>query len=952
MSWQETRDTGTVPLASETHPAPLEPDSPSGRFILLEELGSGGMGTVYRAYDPRLHREIAIKRLHPHIVEKTGVARLLREARAMAQLSHPGVVEVYSVEVVEEQISLVMQYVPGTTLRVWQNRRPGARAVLEAYVAAGQGLAAAHALGIVHRDFKPANVLLDQEGRVKVTDFGLARLGTEAKTSLGSSRDMLSTVGSDDDLEVPDASLTRDPARLGTPSYMAPEQHDGQPATAASDQYAFCVSLWQALSGRKPFVGSRRAMVEAKRHGPPPFPAGTDVPSRVRKALRRGLAPDPASRWPSMKALLAELQTMSGGSTRWVPLGLGVGLVGALAAIALPEHLATHPCDQSEERLASVWNDERRNVLERAFSRSEAPAASSTWSRVQERIETYAETWTAQHGSFCRATHVEHRLSPWALDLRMTCLTRARGALEGTLEALETAEASVVSDAVDLVARLPPLDRCASAELVEGGSPTPDDPTERSKVAELRGRIAKIDALAAGDQLESARRELEAALADATGIDFAPLENELRVSRASLDLFAGDYASAAAAFADAYREAAAVSDVELVLEILLLQIQTVGVRQARQGEARVWAVNAATWIERYDPSGPRAAELQNVKGDLAILSGDYSGADEAFSRALELYEESLGLQEPRLVAALLHRGGARLNLGRYDEAREDLLGALELGERILGPEHHVVASVLNSLGGLASTEGRTEDARTWFERALHTATRALGPEHPMVAKASDNLGRVLVEMGEYDKAQELLLRSLELSRAAYGDTHPFVGTAWLALAQCDAAQENFERGLERADAGLLALESSVGRHHPGYGSALFTRAEVLAGMQAFDRASADLQEAESLFRTAFPTGHPALTTVLEARANLDERQHAWREAHDRRLEALASSERFFGPEHPETVAAHLGLARSARHLGLHDDERRHLQAAVTIADANVLPSTPQLSAARERLATF
>lgn len=335
-----------------------------GRFVLLERIGAGAMGVVYAAYDPTLDRRVAIK-----LLRDAGAAedrrRVRREAMAMARLSHPNVAQIYEAGELGERLYLAMEFVPGGGLDAWQSaaRRPW-RAVLEMYAQVGRGLAAAHAAGILHRDFKPHNVLIGPDGRPRVIDFGLAREQSAPlrPDGVGDGFDELDAIdgidafGQGDDMGSPDAMdampradespidprqpVTRDGTVVGTPAYMPLEQFRGLALDARSDQFAFCVALYEALYGVAPYPRDDLGalLVALERHRVRPPPADTGVPGWLHAALVRGLAPDPADRWPSMDALLAELardrehDPETGRSHRLVFVG-AVGLVAVVAVV-------------------------------------------------------------------------------------------------------------------------------------------------------------------------------------------------------------------------------------------------------------------------------------------------------------------------------------------------------------------------------------------------------------------------------------------------------------------------------------------------------------------------------------------------------------------------------------------------------------------------------------------
>ena len=315
-----------------------------GRYIVRGTIGSGGMGVVLLAQDEELARNVAIKLLRQRdfgtAEDAVARARLLREAQAMALLSHPNVITVHDVGTFGDRVFVAMEYVEGVTLREWLDaaKRPQ-RSILRCFVAAGRGLAAAHAAGLVHRDFKPDNVILGASpgqadgdphafGRVLVLDFGLARV-PDSHPSQPDTDGGAEATGSHPAFQ----SLTMSGWVVGTPLYMAPEQHLGH-AVPASDQFAFCVALYDALVGERPFAGdSIEDLAKEKRGGRMRrFPATSLVPRAVRDVLRRGLSADPHDRFARMDDLVDALEAAPRRATRRIALGLG--LVGGAVLVA------------------------------------------------------------------------------------------------------------------------------------------------------------------------------------------------------------------------------------------------------------------------------------------------------------------------------------------------------------------------------------------------------------------------------------------------------------------------------------------------------------------------------------------------------------------------------------------------------------------------------------------
>jgi predicted Ser/Thr protein kinase len=350
----------TIPLGArdelELSPVRTDPPAPSdiwqpgsyvGRYELRECIGAGGLGVVFAAFDPKLGRQVAVKLLRPDRAALADHrARVQREAQAMAQVRHPNVVEVYDVGEIDDAnatLYIVMELLDGVSLQDWLARRPSWRAIVVAFVEAARGLAAAHRRGVIHRDFKPTNAMVGRDGRVRVLDFGLAR-GTvdDASTELvfRSNDDMLS-------LDLTDADKV-----LGTPPYMAPEQHVGERIDGRADQFSLCVALYEGLFGRRPFLGETlRALTDAKLAGRMLPSAG--IPRALRRVIERGLAPDPHQRFATMDALANALERVLR-RPRWNPLAsLGAGTIVAAALLSVPmlgEQAREHDVADATER--------------------------------------------------------------------------------------------------------------------------------------------------------------------------------------------------------------------------------------------------------------------------------------------------------------------------------------------------------------------------------------------------------------------------------------------------------------------------------------------------------------------------------------------------------------------------------------------------------------------------
>ncbi|MGE5185627.1 MAG: serine/threonine-protein kinase, partial [Acidobacteriota bacterium] len=398
MSEDDTASPATAVEGGPRKPARRAPELTRGtivgRYVVLDRLGAGGMGVVYAAWDPELNRRIALKLVQPGGEDASG-ARMLREAQALARLSHPNVVVIYDVGKIDDRVFLAMELVEGTTLSAWL--RAGDRAwreIVDVFVAAGRGLAAAHAAGVIHRDFKPGNVIVGEDGRARVLDFGLARAAGDVVIdevpAAGGSRDALG-----DDLTVTGTAV-------GTPVYMPPEAYTGEPVGEAGDQFSFCVALHEALYGVRPFETRITAEVM------PPVraaPGDSKVPGWLRAVVLRGLARRPSERFASMNALLAALAADPAAKRRRVLAGAAaVVAAGALVAGGLALHAsqrADDPCALAAP-LAGTWDPLAKGRVAAAFAATGRDDAAAKYARVASALDDAARAWLGARGAACR----------------------------------------------------------------------------------------------------------------------------------------------------------------------------------------------------------------------------------------------------------------------------------------------------------------------------------------------------------------------------------------------------------------------------------------------------------------------------------------------------------------------------------------------------------------------
>jgi eukaryotic-like serine/threonine-protein kinase len=786
----------------------VAPGATIGRYLVIGELGRGAMGAVLRAYDPKLQREVALKVLATDALGEEARARMVREARAMAQLSHPHVVGVYDVELEsDEGVVLVMEYVAGMTLRAWLTAEPRSwREILGVLVASGRGLAAAHAEGLLHRDFKPDNVLVGDDGRVRVTDFGLARathagsLGDSGSESL----DMVQAFEAASELTV--AGVV-----MGTPAFMAPEQHRGGALDARTDQYALCVTAWRALTGQRPFEGRGQALLEAKLAGPPPWPSKSPGPRHVVEAIRRGLAPDPAERWPTVEALLLELERDPSRRRRaylFVATCGGVA-AGVLGWQSLERARALGACVERGESIAEVWNEDRAHEIGVAFESTGIAYAEDTWSRARARLDAWVEDWQTMATDVCEQAIGQ---SPDADGPTLSCLDELRGDLEALLELLATPDAAIVHKAATAAASLPLLARCRDDSRLRGEE-LPD--ALSSEVRSLRRGLAESSAARSMGRHEDARARAQEVLEAAIVLEWDPLvaEAKLELGRALESL--GDYEGALVQQSEAFFLAGSVGRDELALEAATSLVRLTGYSLARYDDATRWDRVAQMLMARLGLGEDLAlASRLGTLGNLQRSRGAHAEALAAHRRRLEIVEDLLGNDHPHAAAAHNGIGLALWAQGEYDEALASFERARDVWQIALGPEHPDVAAAINNMGLVHAMRGNEAEALHRYEEALVLMERALGSEHPDVAGSLANVGGMLALTGRIEEALVKYERSLAIREKSLGPDHPLVAASLNNIGDALLSAEETERARPYLERALGIWEQVHGNDHP------------------------------------------------------------------------------------------------------------------------------------------
>ena len=780
--------------------APFQlPNERIGRYIVVEEIGRGAMGVVLLAYDPKLHREVALKLLRFSGDEDARV-RLVREAQAMAKLSHPNVVAVYDVDTAGDHLYVAMEYVPGSTLRKWTEVDRPWTEVVDMFVDAGRGLAEAHARGLVHRDFKPANVLVGRSGRPRVTDFGLVRGELEPPSA-----DFSGAIDSDaSELE------TRRGVVIGTPAYMAPEQFDGGEVGPASDQFAFCVALWEALHGERPFVGNNRDHLAAlKREGAVRAPANRRVPRRLSAVLTRGLAPDPALRFATMEDLLEALPRRP---TRWAVTIGGAAVIVAGVVTTVVVGAAPDRCEDGAERLPPAWDDARREAVQEALQSSGSELSAQTWERVDTHLSDLAARWAAGHDEACRDTHVQHLQSEAVLDRRNRCLYRIRSRVQATVDVLLDGS-DVLDRAVDLVTALPDPSTCADVEGLMADVPPPDDPATAAAVDEARAAVDRVRARLQAGKPEDARTALGEVEQLAAGIEYAPLHVEIDLLAARVRELEGRFAEAEARLLRAFKASVEVGDTDNAAMAAASLVTIIGTQQGRAAEGEQWVTVGEAHAARAGDPKIEGAHLSAV-GTLAVARGNYEQALTAFRRQQELYTRVYGGDSPRTAHAHHNVAGALSYLRRYVQAVSELEKSLTIERKVLGSAHPRVGLSLAHLGLLELDLGRHADAIQHMEVGIETALAGRTDIDPSVEGMRINLGQAYAAVDRLDEADREFRRAQTMLAKFHGEDHPHVALALRARAALELQRDDPQVALDLLERVAAIHEDKLGPGHP------------------------------------------------------------------------------------------------------------------------------------------
>ncbi len=959
-----------------------------GRFQVLKRLGEGGMGVVYAAYDETLDRKVAIKVLRGRASD-TAQTRLLREAQALARLSHRNIVAVHEVGEHEGQTFLAMEFVRGQSLDKWLETPRPWREVLDVFLQAGRGLEAAHRAGLIHRDFKPHNAILGDDGQVKVLDFGLARASGAAPLEAAQAEDDAASEAPKGALAV---SLTHTGAILGTPAYMAPEQHQGRPADARSDQFGFCAALYEGLYRQLPFDATTLAelitkIVEGELQAPP---RDVNVPQWIRKILWTGLSVEPDARFPSMTALLAALERDPARQRRRVALAAGAltlmtGGSVALARLQAPE--AAAPCADIPQLFDATWNDARRSTSAQVFTTSDLGFASDSWSVIEPTLDRYAADWSSARARSCEA-HAGGLISDNLYDRASACFERRRAHVDSLLTAFAEADATVLENAAVAVAQLPTLTTCSDEQQLVAELPPPENPEAAARVSAARESLARARGQIDLGKYDDAVTIATEASSLASELDYRPLAAESDLVSGTAFLWRSQGPEAERALSEAARHAITSGHDKAAAEAIArrVYVRAEYLNETARAEADAWLVTSL--VERTGNQPMLSWLADNNLAVVAERADDQGLAVARYRRALATTEAAR--EELRYQRAITLRNLGLVERGRYDDraAEAYLTEAATLAESQLGSQHPLVATFIASAGAARLDMEHVEQAESELRRALAIAEAS--PESATSASTSVETLQYLAELARIYRrpdARELAERCISTARAIFGADHPRVDFYQIVLAANLHAgtPESLDEKLESwaqavtvagplisararelaADALIMRDAPALARRHTELALAMLDestppdnieralptqiKGEILLMLGQLDGAEAALVRSRELYTNAGNHRRATEPTRLlgdlhRARGHHDEAIAAYRET----LETYES----FDADHPELAALRLDLARAIVDAGGDREEARAL-ANLALAAYTKLGDgfAPEAEAARAWLAS-
>lgn len=835
-----------------------DPGDRLDRYIILDKLGEGGMGVVYAAYDPKLDRKIALKVLRGARSSRSLEAqdRLVAEARALARVSHPNIVTVHDVGVAGDEVFVGMELVDGRSVPAWLDESERTwNEVRELFIGVAQGLIAIHDAGLIHRDVKPENILIDRRGRVRVTDFGLARpmQGAPAVLEAGEASVVEGAVAG------PRVDLTRSGMHMGTPAFMAPEQFDRSEATEQSDQFSYCVAFWTCLYQQRPFGGDSfialmNNVVKGRLRAPP---TDSRVPAWLHRVVARGLSVDPKERYPNMRALLEALEA-GDPRARTRRLLTGVVSMGLLAAVAAgafvqqraQERRAEAACHERADELA--WGEDTATELRAHFLASGAAEARDIAVRVDEELDDFAVRWRDTKLEACLAGDVHAEIDADLAQRTHECLDEQRAHFETTVDTLLEADKVLVTRSLRTVQGLPEVTSCRDAQQLARMPSRPDDPTVRAEVHELYKTLARTMVDEHVGTYEQGLTTSRAVLERAEASGYLPLIATAQYRVAVFLEKRGNYEEAVELWVEAFEAAAVAGHEELAGDAARVLAFTEGYQLARYDAGLRWAQIARVYHRRGGKlDGLQEAQRLDVMAVMLEMKGELQASLEMHRKSIALRRKVAGDRDKSVGYGLHNMAAVLESADENDAALEARREALKIFEAHFGPDNPTTLHVRFALANLQRDMGSFEDAEAGFYEVMRSWEKVLGPDHPDVGDARNALGRLRRKQGRFDEGIALHGEALAIHLAALGPDHPDTAQTRTDLAQAltatgalDEASEHFRLALDALAEADGDQSDRIGRARYGLGRIALRRGLALDALDHLRAAQTAFASAE------------------------------------------------------------------------------------------------------------
>jgi tetratricopeptide (TPR) repeat protein len=813
------------------------PGTRIGRYVVLSRIGRGGMGTVFRAEDVELGRPVALKRLHAEANAESR-ARLVREARSAAQLQHPNVVTVHEVSEHLGAPFLAMELVDGVTLTAWLKETSRSwREVVDVVAQAGRGLVAAHARGLVHRDFKPDNVLVDRTGRARVADFGLARAldATASEPSGPISHD---------------TRLTITGSLAGTPAYMAPELVEGGAPDARSDQYAFAITLYEALRGQHPFEGDTAARLWVEMASGKIRSGGHSVPAWLDRHVRRGLEVEPAKRWPDLASFV---DAISKPPRRALLIAVPIALA-SIATVAVVAWPRSHGVDCDDVAAEYIQSFDPQDLARAIPDKVQLGLANKA-------IDEFTTDYRKALRESCRATQAGTQSAEIG-DKRTACLERAKRRAWFVTSGITTGIDSRPGLAV-LLDELPDPGACNDPEWLQRASPLPVGEADREALMLAESNLLHASKVRDDGDLEHASNLIISASATAKRLNDRALDARANLLAVEIALDRGDTSTAERRATEAWSAASVSGDTDLTLRAQLAMLHAAASHDRRAIESFAGLGNV--------PESANGARLLISDGDALMASGQFKEGEEAYRRAVAIREKVLPAGHVDISLAWQRVGAALVVQKRAKEALPVLEKANAVVEKSFPPLRREAIDGVRYFAMAAEELGDHEKALGLYREVLRRRTQVHGAKHGLTLEARKDIAGELCALDKDDECIAEYEATVAGLYELYGDRTGNIADARVHLANTLISNGRIAEADQHLAKALPLLEKIHGVDSPYYMVGEYAQVRSWterAKPIRLDDAVKSLDRLEPVFTKLFGASSSPVGAVLYSRARV------------------------------------------------------------------------------------